>query len=110
VDAHPGLLVPADGQVIEIQRELPAGTFQPVAWDDGDQSADRDRRVEIRAVGREARGYLWEVTWVSERLRQGERYRLTLVERAVPGFSTPFPTVPAPSASLPAKVAATRCP
>lgn len=93
IDAYPGALVPADGQVLEIQQRTSGGTWQPVAWDD-------DRGVEVRAVRPSGEGYLWEVTWRPPTPPSGE-HRLVLTERqwagstveALPGPGRPVPSV-----------------
>jgi hypothetical protein len=84
VDAYPGALAPADGQVIEIQRRT-GDAFQPVAWDDGFAAtsvADADRTLAVRAVGPGAGAFVWEVVWVSHALEAGQVLRLVLKERA----------------------------
>lgn len=82
IDAYPGRLIPADGQVLEIQRERSPGNWQRVAWDD-------DRSVEVRAKKKKKKGYLWEVRWVPEKFSEGTfepdlesgRYRVVLTAR-----------------------------
>jgi hypothetical protein len=88
IDAHPGVLIPADGQVLEIQYRKENG-WQPVAWDDGP-------RVVVRAKGAIGGGYLWGVTWRPETLPTGD-YRLVLRPRP-PGPAAHI----TPTAMLPA--------
>jgi len=92
IDAFPGLFVPADGQVIEVQQRSADGGWKVVAWDD-------DRHVEIHAIGREASGFAWEVRWKPPSLRPGT-YRLALVARDV-GNEGSFPSVPRAGVTVP---------
>ncbi len=69
IDAHPGVLIPADGQVVEIREGDTA-----VAWDD-------HQSVEVRALKSLGKtGYRWEVRWLAGRPLTRD-HRLVLVER-----------------------------
>jgi hypothetical protein len=73
IDAYPGRLVPADGPVLRIEREVEPGTWQAVAWDD-------DPRLEVRAIGAKGkRGYLWEARWRPD--GASGKYRVVLFAR-----------------------------
>jgi neutral ceramidase len=72
IDLHPGRLVPADGQLLEIRVDGRA-----VAWDD-------HRHVEVRATkDRGSSGYEWEVHWTPIEWPEG---RPELVLLARPGL------------------------
>jgi hypothetical protein len=92
IDGYPGLFVPADGPVLEIQRRNETGQWQPVAWDD-------DRTVEVRTVGPAGTGYAWSVSWKPEEMTAGS-YRLALFERFVPGEGT-LASVPREGVAVP---------
>jgi hypothetical protein len=56
-DAYPGLLAPAEGQVLEIQQRAGVGSgWSHAAWDDQSD-------VEVRARGAVSKGYGWEARW-----------------------------------------------
>jgi neutral ceramidase len=79
IDAYPGLLAPADGQVLEMQeRGFPAEQWRHAAWDD-------EAAVEVRALERVEAGYRWEVRWHADRLIAGE-VRLVLAARPQTGL------------------------
>jgi hypothetical protein len=69
-DLHPGRLIPADGQLLEIERRSGDG-WERVSWDD-------DSQLEVRAIGRAwSRGYGWEARWATS--YRGEIYRVRLL-------------------------------
>lgn len=73
IDAYPGRLVPADGPVLRIDREVESGTWQPVVWDD-------HPRLEVRAIrAKGKRGYLWEARWMPD--RANGKHRVVLLAR-----------------------------
>jgi neutral ceramidase len=73
IDAYPGRLVPADGPVLRIDREVEPGTWQPTVWDD-------DPRLEVRAIrAKGKRGYLWEARWIPD--RASGNHRVVLLAR-----------------------------
>ncbi len=73
IDAYPGRLVPADGPLLRIEREVESEGWKTVVWDD-------DPRVEVRALRpRGSRGYLWEARWWPE--SSSGRHRVVLMKR-----------------------------
>ncbi len=73
IDAYPGRLVPADGPVLRIEREVEPDTWQPAVWDD-------DPRLEVRAIrAKGKRGYLWEARWRPDRATG--KHRVVLLAR-----------------------------
>jgi neutral ceramidase len=72
VDARPGTLVPADGQVLGIERAV-AGDWREVAWDDRPD-------VEVRALRARGRDrFLWQARWAPA--PDAGTYRFVLLER-----------------------------
>jgi len=77
-DLPPGTLVPADGQLLEIERDS-AGRWVPAGWDD-------EPETEVRAIGSRGRSaWIWEVR--RSRTPAGS-YRVRWLERGgVPAFT-----------------------
>lgn len=111
IDAYPGALLPATGEVVEIQRRTADGRFAPVAWDDGDDvpGSGDDRRLAVRALGPSDGGYEWSVTWNSERIHRGDLLRIVLPARPAHGTIPAVPALPTPHDTLPAPVAFVQC-
>lgn len=65
-DAPPGSMVPRDGLLIEFAR-----------MDGGAAAVDDDTDVEVRAIGDEGPGHLWEARWTPPNgVRRGDRFEL----------------------------------
>ncbi len=67
-DAPPGSLVPADGSIIAFERQ-----------GDGARVIDDDIDVEVRAIGKDKSGYLWEARWTpAGGVAAGDQFSVTL--------------------------------
>ena len=71
-DLRPGTLVPADGPMVQIERER-GGQWDLLA-------DDADPEVQIRAIREKGDGYLWEARWAPSAVPAGN-YRLRLLAR-----------------------------
>ena len=72
IDLRPGTLIPADGPIVQIERES-AGQWSLLA-------DDASPEVQVRAVGARGDGYVWEARWVPQSVPAGS-YRLRLLAR-----------------------------
>ena len=71
-DLRPGTLVPADGPMVQIERER-GGQWDLLA-------DDANPEVQIRAIREKGDGYLWEARWAPSAVPAGN-YRLRLLAR-----------------------------
>ncbi len=71
-DLRPGTLIPADGPIVEIERES-AGQWGLLA-------DDASPEVQVRAVAARGETYVWEARWVPTSVPAGD-YRLRLLAR-----------------------------
>jgi neutral ceramidase len=85
-DLRPGTLIPADGPIVQIEREA-AGQWVFLA-------DDANPQVQVQAVEESGEGYLWEARWVPRSVPAGS-YRLRLLARqGLAALTGPGCTVP----------------
>ena len=71
-DLRPGTLIPADGPIVQIERER-AGQWALLA-------DDANPEVQVQAIEERGEGYVWEARWVPRSVPAGS-YRLRLLAR-----------------------------
>ena len=86
-DLRPGTLVPADGPILLLE-EGDRGAWAP-------RAEDGHPDVQVRALGPEGGGYLWEARWVPKPLPAGDfRFRI-LPRQGLPEIQGPVCTITA---------------